>query len=438
MYEVFEFGIIGMGPAGIGMALSLRGTSHIKNTVCFERGNHIPNMNCQALSQNDCCYSNVCSIISGVGGASNLSSGKISDFPAGSGLADFFDSEQQLRELLGKVVSFFTNRIALKKVEIDTETTKCAKSFYGQRNINYKYYDVYEFDGKSYQSFLQETIQELREEGLQLFDNAEVIDINRDSTTLCFCIKVKTPNGEKIFFVRNLILATGALDIQDRLIEKMVGPVANHFEIGVRIEASSNAFGDALSTHGDLKLKLGAGRTYCVTANGKIISYQTGGVHFLEGCREPSAPTDYTNLAILIKGGDEAIFDFISRYREKFNGLPIKQRFVDYIKGQVSDETISTTLASATCGDINDLLSLDINNAIKEFIRGVLVEAMGIPAEAITLVAPELKILRNLQIAKNFEVDSNLFVVGAATGRFRGILQSFCSGVRCGHLLVRR
>lgn len=438
MPEIFEFGIIGMGPAGIGMALSLRGTSKIKNTVCFERGSHIANMNCQALSQNHCCYSNVCSIISGIGGASTLSSGKISDFPAGSGLVDFFDSEQQLRELLGKVVAFFTNEIALKKVEVSTETKQNAKKFYGQRNINYKYYDVYEFDGKSYRSFLQETVQGLRDEGLQLFDNSEIIDIDRDSTTLCFRIKAKISNNEKLFFVRNLILATGALDIQDRLIEKMVGPVTNYFEIGVRIEASSNAFGNALSTHGDIKLKLGAGRTYCVTANGKIVSYQTGGVHFLEGCREPSAPTDYTNLAILIKCGDGGICDFISRYREKFNGLPIKQRFVDYINGRISNETISTTLASATCGDINDLLSLDINNAIKGFIKDVLVEAMGIPAEAITLVAPELKILRNLQIAKNFEVDSNLFVVGAATGRFRGILPSFCSGVRCGHLLVRR
>ena len=91
MPEIFELGIIGMGPAGIGMAMSLRGTSKIKHTVCFERGGNISNINCPALSQNECCYSNTCSVISGVGGASVLSSGKISDFPAGSGLAKFFD-----------------------------------------------------------------------------------------------------------------------------------------------------------------------------------------------------------------------------------------------------------------------------------------------------------------------------------------------------------
>ena len=70
--------------------------------------------------------------------------------------------------------------------------------------------------------------------------------------------------------------------------------------------------------------------------------------------------------------------------------------------------------------------------------RGMMsVSDMGISEDSITLVAPELKILRNLQMDKNFEIDSNLFVIGAVTGKFRGILQSFCSGTRCGQLLDR-
>ena len=59
------------------------------------------------------------------------------------------------------------------------------------------------------------------------------------------------------------------------------------------------------------------------------------------------------------------------------------------------------------------------------------------PKDVVVVVAPELKILRNLQFGENFELDRNFFVIGAATGEFRGILQSFCSGVRCGQLLGR-
>ena len=148
--------------------------------------------------------------------------------------------------------------------------------------------------------------------------------------------------------------------------------------------------------------------------------------------------TCYTNLAVLIKCNDSSsVCDFINRYRKVFNGLPIKQKFVDYVNEQISDGAINTTLASAVCGDINGLFSTDINNAIKKFIKDVLVKAMGISEDSITLVAPELKILKNLQIGKNFEIDSNLFVIGAVTGKFRGILQSFCSGIRCGQLIDR-
>lgn len=336
------------------------------------------------------------------------------------------------------MIQFLSDEIQLKRIEIDTATKMNAKAFYKQRNIDYKYYDVYEFDGKSYRSFIQKTVQELMDEGLQLFDNAEVLDVHRDPHTSYFCISVRTPDGEKQFFVQKLVVAIGALDIRDKLIEKTVGLVSNCFEIGVRIEAPNSAFGNILSTHGDLKLKHGAGRTYCVTADGKIIAYQTDGVRFLEGCMESSVSTGYTNLAVLIKCNDESsVCEFINRYRKDFNGRPIKQKLVDYANGQISDEEIDTTLASAVRGDINSLFSTDINNAIKEFINDVLVEAMGISEDSITLVAPELKILRNLQMDKNFEIDSNLFVIGAVTGKFRGILQSFCSGTRCGQLLDR-
>lgn len=110
---------------------------------------------------------------------------------------------------------------------------------------------------------------------------------------------------------------------------------------------------------------------------------------------ESSVSTGYTNLAVLIKCNDESsVCEFINRYRKDFNGRPIKQKFVDYANGQISDEEIDTTLASAVRGDINSLFSTDINNAIKEFINDVLVEAMGISEDSITLVAPELKNLK--------------------------------------------
>lgn len=438
MNDYFDIGIIGLGPAGLGLATSLRGTPKIKRTVCFEKGAFSTDVSCPALSERECCYSNACNIISGIGGSSTLSGGKLSKYPAGSGLLEFFDSEEQLTELLDDIILSFEREIAIKKVIVSDETKNCTESFYAKKNIKYKYYDVYEFNGQDYRHFLKKTVKELIDEGLTLLDKTEVLDIRREPHSKHFCVSAKTPYGDRNFFVKQLVMATGSFDIQNMLFERTKGILNNSYELGVRIEAPSYAFRDTLSTHGDLKLKYGIGRTYCVTANGKIISYQTDGVHFLEGCMETSVSSFYTNLAVLIKCDNSVVRDFIYRYRNDYNGLPVKQKLVDYLNGQIGEKTTSTTLASAICGDLNDLFPNVINENIKKFILDVLVETMEIPEESITLVAPELKVLRNLQISNNFEIDDNLFVIGAVTGKFRGILQSFCSGVRCGQLFDRR
>lgn len=438
MSEEFEFGIIGMGPAGIGLAMSLCNTTESSNIICFERGYSTAKTSCAALAQKPCCNSDICTVISGIGGASTFSSGKISDYPAGKGLVYFFDSEQQLKELLRQNISYLGTKIALKMVQIDEKLKTQAREFYAQQGINYKYYDVYEFDGDSYQVFLQKTIDTLKNKGIRILNNTNVVSIDRKTTTSSFCVRVKTPNDEKTFLIHKLVLAIGALDIQDRLIEQVVKTTKNNYEIGLRVEAPCDVFHTMLSSHGDLKLKYDSGRTYCVTANGKIITYRTGKSLFLEGCISPSNETNLTNLAVLVKCEDnEKINKFIKQYQEKFYGYPVKQTLIDYINRQTSTGEIETTLSSASWGDINDLFSNDINNAIKDFISKVLLNAMHLPKEKLVVVAPELKILRDLNLRPNFELDDNLFIIGAATGKFRGILQSFCSGLRCGQLLDR-
>ena len=62
---------------------------------------------------------------------------------------------------------------------------------------------------------------------------------------------------------------------------------------------------------------------------------------------------------------------------------------------------------------------------------------MGISENSLSILAPELKIIRDLSIGDNFEISNNLYVIGAATGLFRGILQSLCSGLRCGQLIKK-
>ncbi len=440
MCDALELGIIGMGPSGIGIAMSLQGTSLIGKTVCFEQGFNIGEKNCALLADEKCCRTDPCHVISGIGGSSNNSSGKISDFPAGSGLVTFFGSEQNLRSMMSKVISTLEYNISLKKFNIDHSSICYSETFYRNRNIQFKYYDVYEFEGEKYRSYVSTNIKKLMDEGLKIETNAEVTGIEHVSDVSLYRVTVRKNNVECCYYFGNVVIATGSIRICEKLISNLCGHLKTSFEIGVRVEGLAHAFNQFLNTHGDLKLKYNNGRTYCATKNGRVISYRTDGMTFLEGYIDDSSKTLYSNLAVLIKCDNESILtEFLNRYEAMHRGLPIKQEYSDYMANRETRVDLFTTLPTAQNGNIAQLFPDEINQSIRDFLKHVLEEAMQMDINALTLIAPELKILRDIELSTQFEILPRLFVVGAASGKFRGILQSICSGLRCGqNILARR
>ena len=436
--EYYEFGIIGMGPAGIGLAWQLaQSKKNCASVICFERGHSInSDIECIFFDNTKGCNSDACQIITGIGGASKLSSGKISNYPAGSHLLDFFETEKELQSSLDHLIDFFSQEINLAKVEVDEDKRANAVELFKNKGIEYKYYDVYKFDGIKYKSFLNKLGNICKLKDIKICTDSEVVNIKRIENKKIFKVKVKSDLIEKEFLIKKIIIATGALDVNDKLLDTVLKTSECGYEIGLRVEFPSSLIASYLSYHGDLKLKYKAGRTYCVTECGKIIRYKISGLSFLEGSLFDNTTTGYTNLAVLIKSNSSTDINFfLERYKNFYKGNPIKQLYVDYKNNSSSDPNVFTTLEDCRNGNINDVFPSKINMEIKNFIEKVFVETMNIPEEKITVVAPELKILRKLDIKNNFEVKENFYVIGAATGRFRGILQSFCSGIRCGQLL---
>lgn len=439
MSNTFELAIVGMGPAGIGVAKAIQSTPVIHNAICFERGAEVGDKNCSVIKNDACCNSDACHIISGIGGASNLSSGKISFLPAGSGLVRFFTTEQELKDVMSEVIQSLEKDAGLKKVDIDNETISKTQEYYKANDITYKYYDVYEFDGDRYRNYLSETIKSLTDSGLQVHTNSEIIAIDRDDMTLCYIITANEKGEINRYYARNVVFAVGSSEIDECLVSTFIGATGLSYEVGVRVEAKSECFGDYLNSHGDLKLKYKSGRTYCVTRGGAIVSYRTDGLCLLEGYIDTNQRTDYSNLAVLIKADDKKeLTEFLQNYRILFDGIPVRQKYTDYLLGNVSSDSVYTTLSTSKVGDINKMFSDSMNKELQEFIKHVINEAMYIKQEEITIVAPELKIARKIELSDQFEVAPNLFVVGAATGKFRGILQSTCSGIQCGKYVLRR
>lgn len=437
MSKIYDYGVIGMGPAGIGFITGLQKHGKLSNTICFEQGENKSEetSGCKLQTEGDCCHSQACSVISGIGGASTFSSGKISNYPAGSGLLEFFPSEQCLIQALNDSIKFINQHVSLTKAHFDLSSIQSTESYYLKHDIVYKYYDVYEYDRECYLRYIRALVAKLKSEGLHIVDNSMITKVDRSSNGDFFHITAKTGSRVQQFSVKKVILATGALDISDSCFNQIVNRSSQCFEIGVRIEIPNDALAPNMVAHGDLKLKYKNGRTYCVTEDGSIISYQTNGMHFLEGSRV-SISTGYTNLAILIRTNDTALISsFLDRYRKDYNGMPIKQSFVDYSDNKIRSTEIATTLDLADCKNINELLPQEINEALKQFICDVLIDTMHISKEKITIIAPELKIINNIHLQDNFELSHNIFIIGAATGKFRGILQSYVSGIRCEELM---
>lgn len=437
MSNTYELAIIGMGPAGIGVATALLGSGLLLKTICFERGSRIDDKDCVALNNNLCCETDFCHIISGIGGASNLSSGKMSFFPAGSGLVRFFNDEQDLKDIMMEIIETFRTQIGLSKVNIDTAAICDARDKYSANNINYKYYDVYEFDGAKYREYLSMALSTLIADGCQVYTNSEIVTITRDISTSLFSVTAKENGKTNCYSVRTVVFAGGSNEIDNCLFTNYTDTSKISYEIGVRIEAKSECYGNSLDEHGDLKLKYDSGRTYCVTKGGAIVSYKTKGYCLLEGYIDADKRTEYSNLAVLIKTEDKSdIEELLNNYRMISGGVPIRQKYTDYLAGRESSHSVYTTIAASHLGDINSLFSASINQAIKDFIAHVVVGVMGVKESELTIVAPEIKIARNIPLSNKFETEKNLYVVGAATGEFRGILQSLCSGIQCGKYIL--
>ncbi len=440
MCKIFDITLIGLGPAGIGF-LDFLQEPIFRNVLCIDKGDFDYSFNCQLHKDTLCTHCESCSIISGLGGASRFSCGKISLYPAGSGLVSFFDSEDELVDLMSHKLNELSYKLELTKHQVSQEKRDSTKSFFSQNDVCYKYYDVYAFRKEEYCLFLSRVVKHAVNAGSQMMFNTEVVEINHENHSGKPLYSITTKCGEKVsrYLTKKVVLATGNINHSDRIMEFFSGKVNKmSYEIGVRVSVSTDKLLNVLASHGDLKLKYKDGRTYCVSKDGYIIAYSADDVLYLEGYSDMDSPSEATNFAILIKDNDLPTLErFKTVYKNVYGGIPIKQKYSDYLKRKKSISCLDEEYIPSQLGIISDLFSEKINASIVEFVDSVLINTLELKSEDITLYAPELKETWSVDLDKNFRMEDHLFVIGSATGRFRGILQSFCSGVRCAEIIQK-
>jgi hypothetical protein len=440
-----DFCIIGFGPASIGAALELSNSSIIKDTIVIEAGKNIDEKNCPILKNEKCLKEKTCSIISGFGGSSVLGGSKLSDYPAGSNIAEILESDKKTRDKFQKSLKIIKKFVKITKHTMNSPAIELSKKEYREKGFEYKYYDVYKFDKKSLITGYKKIELLLIQKGLLFYHNTTVKKIKLDEGK--YTIFAEGDRGPLIIQSKYVIVGVGRLgyDLLESInTEFNLNAKENPLDIGVRLEFPTEIFPNIDGTHGDLKLLFADNaRTFCVCKGGKIAPYLLDDIFCTEGYLDLTKPTPFTNVAILIRVQNmnySYLIDYVKKQLiTQTNRLPIRQKYDDYIHSIKSHNTLmDSSINHWAWGEINQLfpeaISQKINNALKFFVSNLF---QNRDICKITIFAPEIhRNGYNFILKQNFSIKERIYLIGECSGAFRGILQSFTSGVICAESIL--
>lgn len=226
-----------------------------------------------------------------------------------------------------------------------------------------------------------------------------------------------------------------------------LGGKENHLDIGVRLEFLTDLYPAINKYHNDLKLLFNDARTFCVSKGGKIALYLLEGVYFTEGYYNPNHKSGFTNLGILIRlkpsKQNEVILDEIKkRSLHISNGKPGCQRLSDYLgiyaKNLNSARQLDSSISFWVQKDVSQYfpqpISIKIKDAVRFFASKLLPKDRW---DEVSVFAPEIGYgSLFFPINSDFSIIPRMYLIGDCTGRFRGILQAFCSGIICAESII--
>ena len=440
--------IVGLGPAGIGSALTFLNSNLATHVLCLDAGTSPNNRSCSILQNSSCKKEKPCQMISGFGGCSLLSGTKISAFPAGSKLATILGSKDLAERKLSDTLDLFNNYLPLQKPNITQKAIKNAKELFDKLGFEYRYYDAYLYAPEELRKAYQKMFLQLNSADTSLLLNTELIQIHLEKNDFKL---VAMHNDQKItIFTKYLLLGIGRLGrslLKSVNTKLSLAGKGNHLDVGVRLEFPTDLYPDITKYHNDLKLLFNDARTFCVCKDGKIAPYFFEDVFFTEGYYNPMCRSDFTNLGIMIRlkksKQNDTIFDEIKKkLLNATNDKPICQRLPDYLNISTKSGNPSKSLKSSISfwvqDDVNLCFPQPISTKIKEAV--FYFSSRLLPKDRwddVSVFAPEVDYGGlSFPVNSDFSIIPGMYLIGDCTGRFRGILQAFCSGVICAESII--
>jgi uncharacterized FAD-dependent dehydrogenase len=289
-------------------------------------------------------------------------------------------------------------------------------------------------------------IERIITSGISVHLRTEVTQITRENNG--FVVATRSGSGVHTHRCRVVLIAGGrrAGHFMQSLNGTLdLGGTTRPYDLGVRLEFPTEIWPDIDKCHKDLKLHFGNARTFCVCKDGWIAPYRIDGIFLTEGHSEPGSSTGMTNLAVTLReepSSDCQVFEAIRQQLKKSSYTrPVRQRLQDFLENRPSVEPFDndSSISFWSTGNLNDCFPDRLSETVRSAVSYFASRLIPTPSwSRVSVFGPELdQYWSRYPLRLGFQAATpNLFIIGDASGHFRGILQAFCSGLTCANMLT--
>ena len=437
--------IVGAGPSGLFCAYELSQMTDIRIAI-LDAGRPYAEKKCSLLAGKNCSNCKPCSTLTGEGGSAFFHAGKLSFYPAGSGLRKILETENECKEIYNRINSIFEKYgiVLENKDQIENHFFEP----YRQKGMDIKYYKSVPVKETDFEQFMYLFGHDLRKY-IAMFYETEVLTIEKDSLWRVTANRKGIPVN---FEADKLIISTGEYGFRWwKKISTTLGVQLKNqkIDIGVRVECPSAIVEKVWAYHKDVKAKVTAPdgselRTYCVLKNGQSIYCNYGDFTVLDGISYQGSAI--AGITIFNRLGKEHLnginpIDFAISLLQNFYQLHEEPICIDMASflGEKSEQ--SEQYYNCTLPNIKKLNSVSVLSELPAFIHENIIYGIkefnklipGLSDKQNCVLMPVIDNLWNsIMLSKHMETSiRGLYVTGDATGHMRGIMQACVTGVLC-------
>ena len=440
--------VVGAGPGGIFTAYELAHAGRGLKIAVLELGKPLDKRRCPIDGKKikSCIRCQICSIMSGFGGAGAFSDGKYNITNQFGGTLYEHIGKTEAIELMQYVDSinlshggqgtklYTTANTAIKRMCLENGLHLLdAQVRHLGTDINYVVLENLYNELKDQVEFHFETAVT----GIGRIDGGYEVETAKERFTCRRCVISVGRSGSK--WMESVCDSLG------------IPTMSNRVDIGVRVELPAEIFAHLTDELYESKIIYRTQkfedmvRTFCMNPHGVVVNENTNGIVTVNGhsYEDPSRHTENTNFALLVSKHFSDPFkdsngygESIARLSNMLGGGVIVQRFGDLVRGRRSTEAriresfVTPTLA-ATPGDLSLVIPKRILDGIIEMIHALDKIAPGTANDDTLLYGVEVKFYNmEVEIDENLETCCpGLFVIGDCSGVTHSLSHASASGV---------